>query len=73
MRKKAAIAAEFTTEPATPPASIICPMCDRQMTYERTVLNGVNPRERWDWYACPGCRRTFEYRLRTKKLRHFDH
>jgi len=40
--------------------------CDRRLIYRQTVYNGVNPRERWDYYDCIKCG-PFEYRHRTRK------
>jgi predicted RNA-binding Zn-ribbon protein involved in translation (DUF1610 family) len=58
----------FTTTPDSPPPQLVCPTCDRALVYRQTALNGVNPRERWDYFECPQCGR-FEYRHRTRRLR----
>jgi hypothetical protein len=58
----------FTSTPETPAPDLVCPECDRRLLYRQTVLNGVNPRERWDYFECPRCG-LFEYRQRTRKLR----
>jgi CheY-like chemotaxis protein len=60
-----------TTTPATPPASRICPLCDRPLAYDRSHVGGVSDRQReqWDYYTCPACG-AFQYRQRTRKLRH---
>ena len=62
-----------TTTPATPPASLICPMCDRPLAYDRSHIGGVSDRQReqWDYYMCPVCG-AFQYRQRTRKLRRVD-
>jgi hypothetical protein len=36
--------------------------------YRQTVLNGIKPLERWDYFDCRRCG-PFEYRHRTRKLR----
>lgn len=59
---------EFTTSPDPPPVVMICPKCDVPLTYVRTLIAGVVPRERWDYYRCPTCG-PFEYRVRTRRLR----
>ena len=62
-----------TTTPATPPASRICPLCDRPLAYDRSHIGGVSDRQReqWDYYMCPACG-AFQYRQRTRKLRRVD-
>jgi CheY-like chemotaxis protein len=59
-----------TTPPLTPP-TVMCPMCDRRLTYEYSYVGGVSARnaEQWDYLECPGTCGTFEYRHRTRKLR----
>jgi CheY-like chemotaxis protein len=64
----------FTTmTPATPPASLICPLCDRPLAYDRSHIGGVSDRQReqWDYYMCNSCG-AFQYRQRTRKLRRVD-
>ena len=59
-----------TTPPARPP-ELVCPQCDRSLTYQRSFVGGVSAKhsEQWDHYECPsGCGR-FQYRQRTRKLR----
>jgi CheY-like chemotaxis protein len=60
-----------TTTPPLVPPTIMCPMCDRRLTYEYSYVGGVSARntEQWDYLACPGSCGTFEYRHRTRKLR----
>jgi hypothetical protein len=67
-RKKPRQPAVITTAPETPPLTTVCPTCDRRLVYRQTVYNGVNPRERWDYYDCAKCG-PFDYRHRTRKLR----
>jgi CheY-like chemotaxis protein len=62
---------DTTTPPAAPPL-LRCPSCDRQLTYERSHIGGVNAQfqEQWDYYVCGGpCGGTYQYRQRTRKLR----
>jgi len=67
-RKKPRQSALVTTAPDTPPLTVLCPTCDRRLIYRQTVYNGVNPRERWDYYDRIKCG-PFDYRHRTRKLR----
>ena len=60
---------QTTTPPISPP-QLVCPSCDRALTYECSHVGGVkNQREQWDSYACPASCGTFEYRQRTRSLR----
>ena len=59
---------QFTTTPATPAPALFCPECDEALVYRQTVLNGVHPIERWDFFECRTCGK-FEYRNRTRRLR----
>jgi CheY-like chemotaxis protein len=61
-----------TTTPALPPPELRCPSCDRPLVYERSHIGGVSERhtEQWDYFACSGSCGTFQYRHRTRKLRH---
>jgi CheY-like chemotaxis protein len=60
-----------TTKPPIAPPTLLCPLCDRPLTYARSHLGGVSARhsEQWDYFECPGRCGTFEYRQRTRKLR----
>ena len=60
-----------TTEPATPPPTLVCPSCDQPLVYVRSHTGGVNARsaEQWDYFDCPSGCGTFQYRQRTRKLR----
>src|SRR5207249_2653082 len=47
-----------TTTPPTPVPSLVCPSCDRALTYQRSHVGGVSERhsEQWDYYECSyGC------------------
>lgn len=62
----------YTTETSTPDQqapAIDCPKCDRLLAYLKTVVGGVRPTERWDFYQCGICYTVFEYRHRTRRLR----
>jgi hypothetical protein len=61
----------FTSEPETPAPVLTCPICDSELIYRQTVLGGVRPPERWDYLDCR-TRGPFEYRYRTRHLRHTD-
>jgi hypothetical protein len=63
--------ADFTTHPEPPPPSLLCPKCDRPLVYRLTVLNGIKPRERWDYFECLTCG-PVEYRERTHTVRLID-
>jgi CheY-like chemotaxis protein len=60
-----------TIVPPTTPAALRCPVCGNVMTYLRSHLGGVNlkNREQWDYFECPRQCGTFEYRVRTRKIR----
>jgi hypothetical protein len=66
--KRTGRAASFTTTPAMAAPQLRCPGCDRALAYRETVLSGVKPSERWDYYECLACG-SFVYRDRTRKLR----
>lgn len=60
-----------TTTPPLPPPVLICPGCDQALVYMRSHVGGVSAHnaEQWDYFECPhGCG-TFQYRVRTRKLR----
>ena len=44
-------------------------MCDTPLAYQQTVISGIKPIERWDYFECGKCGQ-FVYRERTRKLRH---
>lgn len=58
----------FTSTPDTPPPQLLCPGCDRPLVYRQTVVSGIKPIERWDYFECRTCG-SFVYRERTRKLR----
>lgn len=59
--------------PAAPPA-LMCPSCDRPLTYTESYVGGVSERhaEQWDHYTCLASCGTFQYRHRTRKLRRVE-
>jgi CheY-like chemotaxis protein len=62
---------DTTLPPAAPPA-LVCPGCDRPLRYMKSHIGGVTERnaEQWDYFECTrGCG-TFQYRQRTRKIRH---
>jgi len=61
-----------TIAPPMQPPALVCPRCDLPLMYQRSHVGGVSARhsEQWDDYECPqGCG-VFQYRQRTRKLRH---
>jgi two-component system, cell cycle response regulator DivK len=60
-----------TVNPALAPPSLVCPSCDRLLTYRRSHIGGVSSKhsEQWDYFECDGGCGTFQYRTRTRKLR----
>jgi CheY-like chemotaxis protein len=64
----------LTTAPPSSPPELVCPSCDRPLTYERSHVGGVSDRhpEQWDYYSCPASCGMFQYRQRTRKLRRVD-
>ena len=61
-------AARVTSEPETPAPQLLCPRCDHPLVYRQTVVGGVKPLERWDYFECRTCGQ-FVYRDRTRRLR----
>jgi uncharacterized protein with PIN domain len=63
-----------TTVPPLSPPTLVCPMCDGPLAYERSHVGGVSERhrEQWDHYTCPASCGAFQYRHRTRKLRRSD-
>ena len=61
----------MTVSPPVRPRDLVCPSCDRPLTYEHSHLGGVSVKhsEQWDRYTCPWKCGEFEYRLRTRTLR----
>jgi hypothetical protein len=60
--------AVFTTTPDVSPPALICPGCKATLQYRQTVISGVKPIERWDYFDCLACG-PFVYRERTRALR----
>ena len=60
-----------TITPTTLPPLLMCPECDQRLAYQRSHIGGVSSKhpEQWDYFECPGRCGTFQYRLRTRKLR----
>ena len=61
-----------TTRPPAPPPALVCPACDWPLGYTKSHIGGVSERnaEQWDYFECArGCGR-FQYRQRTRKVRH---
>jgi len=60
-----------TMTPPIMPPSLLCPACDRALTYQRSHVGGVSIRhqEQWDYFSCGAGCGTFQYRVRTRKLR----
>ena len=63
-----------TTTPLAPPPDMVCPSCDRPLSYECSHIGGASGChvEQWDDYTCPGSCGTFQYRQRTQMLRRVD-
>lgn len=59
---------EITSTPAQPAPLLTCPTCAQSLAYRQTVVSGVKPIERWDYFDCRSCG-PFVYRERTRKLR----
>ena len=57
-----------TRSPEVPAPALRCPDCDRSLKYQFTVLGGVKPIERWDYFQCVPCG-FYRYRSRTRSLR----
>lgn len=58
----------FTATPDVPAPELRCPTCDQSLVYRQTVISGVKPVERWDYFECRACG-LYVYRERTRKLR----
>ena len=58
----------FTSTPDIPAPRLLCPTCDAPLAYRETVISGVKPIERWDYFQCPACGQ-YVYRERTRTLR----
>lgn len=60
--------AHVTSTPETPAPQVFCPSCAFPLVYRQTVIGGVKPIERWDYFDCRACGQ-FVYRDRTRTLR----
>jgi hypothetical protein len=65
-------AALVTTNPDPGPLQLRCPACMRPLVYQKSIIGGVRPIERWDYFECRACG-PFQYRHRTRKLRVSPH
>ena len=61
-----------TINPPVMPPRLVCPSCDKALVYRRSHIGGVSSKhtEQWDYFDCEGGCGTFQYRPRTRKLRH---
>ena len=61
---------ETTTPPIAPP-TLLCPVCNAPLEYQRSHVGGVTARqqEQWDDFACSRSCGLFQYRQRTRKIR----
>ena len=67
-RRRGKRSAVFTSTPDTDAPTLMCPKCDGLLNYKETVISGVKPIERWDYFLCPSCG-PYVYRERTRMLR----
>jgi CheY-like chemotaxis protein len=60
-----------TTTPPAPPPRLVCPDCDRPLSYQRSFIGGVSSKqpEQWDYFDCSAGCGGFQYRQRTRRLR----
>ena len=58
----------FTSTPQVSAPALKCPACDLDLSYTHTVISGVKPIERWDYFDCHTCG-PYIYRERTRALR----
>jgi predicted RNA-binding Zn-ribbon protein involved in translation (DUF1610 family) len=61
-------ATSVTSKPDKPAPVLWCPICGSLLVYRQTVISGVQPPERLDYFECCMCG-PFEYRHRTQQLR----
>jgi two-component system chemotaxis response regulator CheY len=60
----------MTRTPSRLPPVLMCPTCDRPLTYDHSHVGGNDRQsEQWDYYICPSSCGRFQYRQRTRKLR----
>ena len=67
-RRQGKRSAIFTSTPEVDAPALTCPTCDGPLNYKETVISGVKPIERWDYFSCPACG-PYVYRERTRTLR----
>ena len=60
--------AQITSTPEIPAPQVFCPGCGLPLVYRQTVIGGVKPIERWDYFDCRACGQ-YVYRDRTRTLR----
>ena len=63
-----------TSTPPTEPPTLHCPACGLSLTYQHSYVGGVSQKhpEQWDRFECPRECGSFEYRVRTGKLRRLE-
>ena len=61
-----------TANPPESPPDLRCPNCDLPLKFGHSNIGGVSAKhaEQWDYYVCPGSCGTFQFRHRTRKVRH---
>jgi CheY-like chemotaxis protein len=64
---------ERMSAPAEPPR-LHCPQCQQRLRYVKSHMGGMKARdaEQWDYFDCPSGCGSFQYRHRTRKLRHLS-
>ena len=50
-RRRGKRTAIFTSTPETDAPTLLCPKCDGLLNYKETVISGVKPIERWDYFS----------------------
>jgi CheY-like chemotaxis protein len=65
----------ITRTPSSSGPALLCPRCDRPLTYKHSHIGGVSDRhpEQWDYYFCPKACGEFQYRHRTRTLRRVNY
>ena len=67
-RRQTTRAAVFTSTADGAALLLACPSCALPLLYRHSVISGVKPIERWDYFDCSACG-AFVYRERTRRLR----
>jgi DNA-binding response OmpR family regulator len=64
----------MTNTPEIVPPDLLCPLCYRALKYQKSYLGGVSAKhpEQWDYFECQSGCGEFQYRHRTRKLRHTE-